>query len=86
MKIALIFAALAIAANFLMMYTKKRGAKDKTPKLQDDFQNFSLNQSLKKDIDVLKKAAADELGISLEELDRMSVKEIEMHARLKELI
>jgi hypothetical protein len=88
----LILGVVVVALNLLLWYTKRRGAKtgaDKPTNSKDEFDaplansNELLNSPKAKP---LKQSAASELGISLEQLDRMSVNEIEELAAKKGLI
>jgi hypothetical protein len=88
----LILGVVVVALNLLLWYSKRKAAKTKTDepthhKDQLDAAHAKssefLNNSKAKP---LKQSAAAELGISVEQLDRMSVKEIEQLATKKGLI
>jgi FtsZ-interacting cell division protein ZipA len=93
MKILLLILGVVIVAlNLFLWYSKRRGAKTEADeptnhkdKLDAPFANSNefLNSSKAKP---LKQSAASELGISVEQLDRMSVKEIKQLAAQKGLI
>ena len=89
----LILGVVVVALNLLLWYSKKRGGKtkaiepaDQKDKLDPPVANSSddfLNSSKAKP---LKQSAAAELGISVEQLDRMPVEEIKQLAAKKGLI
>lgn len=88
----LILGVVVVALNLLLWYSKRKGGKtetDKSTNHKDKLDaayaksNEFLNSSKAKP---LKQSAAAELGISVEQLDRMSVKEIEKLAAKKGLI
>lgn len=80
MKIAFIFAVLAVAANlFFIWYAKRKGLKTKTNAYSQGYLNTP-------EVKQLKQSAAAELNISVEELDRLSAEEIKQLAKKKELI
>jgi FtsZ-interacting cell division protein ZipA len=93
MKTLLIILGIVIVAlNLILWYSKKNGRKTEadeptnhSDKLDAPFANSNefLNSSKAKP---LKQSAAAELGISVEELDRMSVEEIKHLAEQKGLI
>ncbi len=93
MKMLLLILGVAVVAlNLLLWYSKRRGAKtkadepaNKKDKLDTPFasSNDFLNSSKAKP---LKQSAASELGISVEQLDRMPVEEIKQLAEKKGLI
>ena len=93
MKILLlILGVVVVALNLLLWYSKRKGAKtvadestNHKDKLNIPYANSQefLNTSKAKP---LKQSAAAELGISVEQLDRMSVKEIKKLATKKGLI
>ena len=93
MKILLlILGVVVVALNLLLWYTKRKGRKkaaDEPANHKDTFDaplansNEFLNSP---EVKPLKQSAASELGISIEQLDRMSVKEIEQLATKKGLI
>jgi hypothetical protein len=93
MKILLIILGVSVVTlNFLLWRFKRKGSKTESDKPTnhkdeldaplanlDEFLNSSKAQPLKQ-------SAASELGISVEQLDRMSVNEIEQLATKKGLI
>jgi hypothetical protein len=88
----LIFGIVVVALNLLLWYSKRRAGKTKAEapanqkdKLDPPFANSNdfLNSSKAKP---LKQSAAAELGISVEQLDRMPVEEIKQLAAKKGLI
>ena len=88
----LILGIVVVALNLMLWYSKRKGSKTETDeptnhkdKLDAPFANSNdfLNSSKAKP---LKQSAAAELGISVKQLDRMSVKEIEQLAAKKGLI
>ena len=88
----LILGIVVVALNLLLWYSKRKASKTETgepanhkDKLDaaDAKSNEFLNSSEAKP---LKQSAAAELGISVKQLDRMSVKEIEQLATKKGLI
>lgn len=88
----LILGVAVVALNLLLWYTKRKSGKKKAgePANRKD----KLDAPLANSIDILnspkvkplKQSAASELGISIEQLDRMSVNEIERLAAKKGLI
>ena len=90
MKVALIFAVVAVAANVVLIwYAKKKYRKANTNK-SSDLKNttcaFSYGYLNTPEAKRLKQAVAVELGISVEELDRMSAEDFRRLAKEKELI
>ena len=93
MKLLLIILGIVIVAlNLLLWYSKRKGGKteadkpaNQKDKLDAPFGNSNdfLNSPKAKP---LKQSAAAELGVSVKQLDRMSVKEIEQLAAKKGLI
>jgi hypothetical protein len=82
----LIFGIVVVALNLLLWYSKRRAGKtNQKDKLDPPFANSNdfLNSSKAKP---LKQSAAAELGISVEQLDRMPVEEIKQLAAKKGLI
>jgi hypothetical protein len=88
----LIFGIVVVALNLLLWYSKRRAGKTKAEapanqkdKLDPPFANSNdfFNSSKAKP---LKQSAAAELGISVEQLDRMPVEEIKQLAAKKGLI
>ena len=93
MKLLLLILGIVIVAlNLMLWYSKRKGSKteadesaNQKDKLDAPFANSNdfLNSSKAKP---LKQSAAAELGVSVKQLDRMSVKEIEQLAAKKGLI
>ena len=88
----IILGVVVVALNGLLWYSKRKGGKtaanqpaDNKDKSEASFASATefLDGSKAKP---LKQSAASELGISVEQLDRMSVKEIEKLAAKKGLI
>ena len=88
----LILGVVVVALNLLLWYAKRRSAKTKADEPTHDQDTFDvpfansnefLNSSKAKP---LKQSAASELGISVEQLDRMSANDIEQLAAKKGLI
>ena len=90
MKIALIFGVVAVAANVLLvMYVKRKYQKSKAYKLsnlENGSNAFSAGYLNTPDVKRLRQSAAAELGISVEDLDSMSVEGIKQLANEKEVI
>ena len=88
----LILGVVVVALNLLLWYTKKRGGKTEADAPKDQKENLDppLTNSAEllnsPEAKPLKQSAAAELGISVRQLDRMSVKEIEDLAAKKGLI
>jgi len=89
MKIAVVLAALAVAANIVFIWYSKKSDKAK----KGEFSNpkngshaFSKGYLNTQKVRQLKKSAAAELGLSIEELDRMLAKELKQLAKEQELI
>jgi hypothetical protein len=90
MKVVFILAVAAVAANlFFIWYAKRKGHTSKSDKSSlpgnntgSDSQEFLDSEEGK----ALKQSAAEELCISVEELECMSVDEIKQLAKKKELI
>ena len=90
MKVVFILAVAAVAANlFFIWYAKRKGHASKSDKSSlpennsgSDSQEFLDSEEGK----ALKQSAADELCISVEELECMSVDEIKQLAKEKELL
>jgi len=90
LKIILILGGFAVTANVLfILYAKKRSHNTKPDKpatftkdSSSDTNGFLYSEEGKK----LKQSAATELGISVEELDRLTVEEITDLAKINELI
>jgi hypothetical protein len=80
--ILLILGVAAIALNLILWYCKKKTGETKTDASQTNSNEF-LNSP---DVEPLKQSAAAELGISIEQLERMPVEEIEELATEKGLI
>ena len=87
MKIALIFGVVAIAANVvLVMYVRKKYQNSKTDglsSLENDSNVFSAGYLNTPEVRRLRQSAAAELGISVEELDSMSIEGITQLANAK---
>ena len=81
MKIAVVLAVLAVAANIVYIWYSKKNNRAKT----DESSNSKgyLNAA---EVRQLRKSAAAELGLSIEELDRMLAKEIKQLAKEQKLI
>lgn len=90
--ILLILGVAVIALNLFLWYSKRQTGKTKTDKTPDH--KHKSDASHARSIDFLnspeaaplKQSAAAELGISIEQLDRLSVEEIEALAMEKGLI
>jgi hypothetical protein len=89
MKIALIFGVVAVAANVLLvMYVKKKYQKSKADGLsglENDPNVFSAGYLNTPELKRLRQSAAAELGISVEELDSMSIERITQLANEKKV-
>ena len=87
MKIALIFGVVAIVANVvLVMYVKKKYQKSKTDGLsgpENGSNVFSAGYLNTPEVKRLRHTVAAELGISVEELDNMSIEGITQLANEK---
>ena len=88
----LILGVVVVVLNLSLWYAKRRSAKTKVDEPAHDQDTFDapfansnefLNSSK---ANPLKQSAASELGISVEQLDRMSVNDIEQLAAKKGLI
>ena len=90
MKIAFIFAVLAVAANlFFIWYAKRKGLKtksDESSNHKDGSYAYSQGYLNTPEVKQLKQSAAAELNISVEELNRLSAEKIKQLAKKKELI
>ncbi|MBW2427806.1 MAG: hypothetical protein JRF56_02525 [Deltaproteobacteria bacterium] len=90
LKITFILGAIAVAANVLFIwYAKRRGPKtiaDKSPSRKRGSGAVSQGFLNSEEGKILKQSAAGELGISVEELDHMSIEEITYLAKLNEVI
>jgi len=88
----LILGVVVVALNLLLWYSKRKGGKTKTDepanhKVQLDVAVADSSKFLSSSkAKPLKQSAAAELGISVEQLDRMSLKEIRQLATKKGLI
>jgi hypothetical protein len=88
----LILGVVVVSLNLLLWYSKRKGRKTETDepahhKDQLDVASANSNEILNSSkAKPLKQSAAVELGISVEQLDRMSVKEIRQLATKKGLI
>ena len=88
MKIAILLAVVAAAANIFLIWVSKKSSHAKAgessnPEISDAFSKGYLNTPEAKQ---LKKSTAAELGLSIEELDRRLAKEIKELAREQESI
>jgi len=93
MKILLlILGVVVVALNLLLWYTKRKGRKTAAEEPANHKDEFDAPLANSKEflnspeVKPLKQSAASELGISIEQLDRMSVKEIQQLATKKGLI
>jgi hypothetical protein len=90
MKIALIFAVAAVAANlFFIWCAKRKGHKTKAEEssnLKDGSNAFSYGYLNTPEVKKLRQSAAAELSVSIEELNRMSVDKITQLANEKQLV
>lgn len=90
--ILLILGVVVIALNLFLWYSKRQARQKKTdessrPKNKADRSDTCPAESLDNpEVAPLKESAAAELGISIEQLDRLSVEEIEELATKKGLI
>ena len=90
--ILLILGVAAIALNLLLWYSKKKAGKTKADESSSHKDKFDASQASSNEflnspeVAPLKQSAAAELGIPTEQLDRMSVEEIEELATEKGLI
>ena len=87
MKIALIFGVVAVAANVLLvMYVINKYQKSKADGLssaENGSHVFSAGYLNTPEVKRLRQSAAAELGMSVEELDSMSIEEITQLANKK---
>ena len=90
MKIALVLGIVAVITNiFLVLYAKRINHKAKADELsnpKDDYNINSYEYLNTPEVKRLRRSAAAELSISVEELDRMSAKEVTQLAKDQELI
>jgi hypothetical protein len=93
MKLLLLVLGVAVVAlNLLLWYSKRQAGKTKTNESSrhkdkaDAAADRLVELSNNSEIEPLKQSAAAELGISIEQLDRLSVEEIEKIAAEKGLI
>ena len=90
MKVALIFAVVAVAANVLLIwYAKKKYRKANANESSDPNNTtgaFAYGYLNTPEAKRLKQAVAVELGISVEELNRMSAEDVRRLAKEQELI
>lgn len=89
MKIALLLAVVAVAANiFFIWYAKKinKRKSDESSNLKNGPFAFPEGYLNTPKVKQLRKSTAAELGLSIEELDRMLAKEIKQLSKEKELI
>jgi hypothetical protein len=88
----LLLGVVVVALNLLLWYSKKKAGKTKADESSShkDKANISAARSIEflnnPEVEPLKQSAAAELGISIEQLDRLSVEEIEKIAAEKGLI
>jgi len=89
MKIALILAAVAVVTNlFFILYVKRKHHKTtvEAPSSRKEIVKTDSKRFFNSvEGELLKHSAADELDISIEELDCMSVEEITQMAQKKQL-
>jgi hypothetical protein len=93
MKILLlILGVVVVVLNLLLWYSKKQARKAKAdksagPEVRSGSQDARAMESLKNpEVGPLKQSAAAELGITIEQLDRLSVEEIEALANERGLL
>jgi hypothetical protein len=90
MKIALVLGVIAVVTNlFIVFYAKKKNRKANANGSSDHkngSDTYSKGYLNTPEVKRLKQAAAAELGILVEELERMSVEDITQLAKEKELI
>ena len=89
MKIAVVLAVLAVAANIIFIWYSKKNNKAKTDEsLNPNNGSYAFTKGYLNTPEVrqLRKSTAAELGLSIKELDRMLAKEIKQLAREQELI
>lgn len=89
MKIAIVLAVVAVVANISFIWYAKKSNKTKSDE-SSNFKNglfaFPKGYLNIPEVKQLRKSTAAELGLSIEELDRMLAKEIKQLAKEKELI
>ncbi len=89
MKIAAILAVVVLAANIIFIWYSKKSNKAKTDESSNPKNGsyaFSKGYLNTPEVRQLRKSAAAELGLSIEELDRMLAKEIKQLSKEQELI
>lgn len=89
MKIAVVLAALSVAANIFFIWYLKKSNKAKTDESSNPINGsyaFSKGHLNTPEVRQLRKSAAAELGLSIEELDRMLAMEIKQIAKEQEMI
>jgi hypothetical protein len=89
LKITIILAIAAVAANIVLIWYAKKCHKakiDETSTPENGSNAFSQGYLNTPEVRRLKKSATAELGLSIEKLDRMPVKEIKQLAREQKLI
>ena len=90
MKIALVLGILAVIANiFLVLYAKRINHKANAGEIsnpKDDYTINSYEHLNTATVKRLRRSAAAELSISVEELGRMSAKEVTQLAKDQDLI
>jgi hypothetical protein len=90
--ILLILGVVAVALNLFLWYSKRLARKTKSNESSrhkgkaDGSDARSIKSLDNPEVASLKQSAAAELGISIEQLDRLSVEEIEELAARKDLI
>ena len=90
--ILLILGVAAIALNLILWYCKKKTGKTKAKESSSHKNKLDASQAISNEflnspeVAPLKQSAAAELGISIEQLERMPVEEIEELATEKGLI
>jgi flagellar basal body-associated protein FliL len=89
MKIAVVLAVVAVAANIVFIWCSKKSNKAKTDESSNPKNGsyaFSKGYLNTPEVRQLRKSTAAELGLSIEELDRMLAKEIKQLTKKQELI
>jgi hypothetical protein len=89
MEIAIVLAVVAVAANIVFIWYAKKSNKAKTDESSNPdsgLHAFSKGYLNTPEVKQLRKSAAAELGLSVQELDRMLAKEIKQIAKEQELI
>lgn len=89
MKIAVVLAVISVAANIFFIWYSKKSNKAETNESSNPINGsyaFSKGYLNTPEVRQLRKSAAAELGLSIEELDRMLAAEIKQIANEKEMI